>query len=184
MKNKKLWIGLAVLAVILLGVFLYLTFGSRPLSPPGKAEITSNGVTVMVAYSRPSVRGRMIFGPADQDALQPYGHYWRLGANEATAIQFNRNILFNGVPVDAGTYRMYAIPGPDSFEVVLNTQVGGSGSSQPDPQHDVLRTLVPTEKTSSPVELFTITLMPEAQGADMVFEWADTRFVVPLRVPQ
>lgn len=182
MKNKKLWIGLAVLVVILLGVFLYLTFGSRPLSPPGKAEITSGDLTVVVTYSRPSVRGRMIFGSADQEALQPYGQYWRLGANEATAIQFDRDILFNEIPVQAGTYRMYAIPGADSFEVVLNTDVGGSGSSQPDVKNDVLRTKVPTERTSSLVERFTIRLRPEAQGADMVFEWADIRFVVPLRL--
>ena len=182
MKNKKFWIGLTVLVVVVLAAFLY--FSTRTLSPSGKAELTSGDVTVIVTYNRPSVRDRVIFGSADQGALQPYGQYWRLGANTATAIQFNRDILFNGSPVEAGTYRMYAIPGENAFEVVLNTQVGESGSNPPDEGNDVLRTSVSTQRTSSPVETFTISLTPEGSGMDMVFEWADTRFVIPLRVEQ
>lgn len=182
MRSKKMWIGLAVLAVVVMAIFFYLNFRARAVSPPGKEELTSAGMTVTVNYNRPSVRGRLIFGPEEQDALQPFGEYWRLGANEATEISFNRDILFNGSPVKAGTYRMYAIPGPDSFEIVLNTQIGESGSSQPGEENDVLRTTVPTQETSAPVEQFTISLAPEGQGIDMVLEWSDTRFVVPLRV--
>lgn len=184
MKNKKLWIGLAVLIVAVSAVFLYLYFTASALSPPGKAELTSGDLTVVVTYHRPSVRERVIFGSAEQGALQPYGQYWRLGANRSTSIQFNRDILFNGTPVDAGTYRMYAVPGENSFEVVLNTQVGESGSNPPDKGNDVLRTSASTQKLSSPVETFTISLTPEGSGMDMVFEWADTRFVIPLRVAQ
>jgi len=183
MGNKKLWIGLAALAVAVAAVFLYLN-GTRALSPPGKEELTAAGMTVTVSYNRPSVRDRLIFGPEDQGALQPFGRYWRLGANEATEISFNRDILFNGSPVGAGTYRMYAIPGADAFEIVLNTQVGESGSSQPGEENDVLRTKVPTQQTAAPVEQFTIRLAPEEQGMEMLFEWSDTRFVVPLRVRQ
>lgn len=182
MKSKAMWIGLAILAVVVAGVFIYLNQRSRALSPSDEESLTSGGVTVTVRYSRPSVRGRVIFGTKDQDALQPYGEYWRLGANEATEISFNRDVLFNGVPVKAGTYRMYAIPGEESFEIVLNTQVGESGSSAPDEENDVLRTKINTERTSSPVEQFTISLAPQNRGIQMVFEWSDTRFIVPLLV--
>jgi hypothetical protein len=184
MRSKKLWIGLAILAVVLIIAFFYLNYRARSISPPGKEELTSAGMTVTVTYNRPSVRGRLIFGPEEQNALQPFGQYWRLGANEATEISFNRDILFNGSPVKAGTYRMYAIPGPDAFELVLNTEVGGSGSSEPDEENDVLRSTVPTQQTASPVEQFTISLAPEGQGMAMIFEWSDTRFVVPLRVAE
>lgn len=177
-----MWIGLAILAVVVIAVFLYLNNRTRTLSPPGEEQLTSGGVTVTVTYSRPSVRGRLIFGTEDQDALQPYGKYWRLGANEATEITFNRDVLFNGSPVKAGTYRMYAVPGADAFELVLNTAVGESGSSEPDDEKDVLRTKVATQQTSAPVEQFTISLSPEGQGIEMVFEWSNTRFVVPVRV--
>ena len=176
-----MWIGLAILAVLVMVIFFYLNHRARALSPPGEEELTSGGISVTVTYNRPSVRGRLIFGPEDQEALQPFGKYWRLGANEATEIRFSRDVLFNGSPVKAGTYRMYAVPGPEAFEVVLNTEVGESGAGQPDEENDLLRTKVPTQSTGSPVEQFTISLAPAGQGMQMVFEWSDTRFVVPLR---
>jgi hypothetical protein len=126
------------------------------------------------------VRGRLIFGPEEQKALQPFGKYWRLGANEATQITFNRDILFNGSPVKAGAYRMYAIPGADSFEIVLNTETGKSGSTPPDTANDVLRISVPTQKTTAPVEQFTISLTADDRGIAMIFEWSDVQFVVPV----
>ena len=182
MKNKKMWIGIAVLAVLAIAFLLYQNRGASALSPKDEVSLTSGGITVTVEYSRPSVRGRLIFGPEEQKALQPFGKYWRLGANEATQVSFNRDILFNGRPLKAGTYRMYAIPGADAFEIVLNTEVGKSGATPPDGANDVLRTSVPTQKTSAPVEQFTIRLEPDNQGITMLFEWSDVRFVVPLGV--
>jgi hypothetical protein len=180
--NRKRWfIAIAVLVVLLFGFFFYLNQRSRGLSPQAEESLTSGGITVKINYSRPSVRGRLIFGPEEQDALQPFGEYWRLGANEATEISFNRDITFNNQPVKAGAYRMYAVPGPQSFEIVLNSEIGESGSSDPDAERDVLRTKVPTEKTAAPVEQFTISMAPEGEGINMVFEWSDTRFVIPIR---
>lgn len=182
MRNKKVWIGVTVLILLVMAVLFYMTYRARALSPTGEAELTSAGLTVSVSYSRPSVRGRLIFGPEERNALQPFGKYWRLGANKATEIAFDRDILFNGNPVEAGTYRMYAIPGADAFEIVLNTEVGKSGATQPGAENDVLRTKVPTQKTPAPVEQFTIRLAPMERGVEMVFEWSDTRVVVPLTV--
>ena len=181
MRSKKLWIGLGILAILLIAGFIYLNIRNRTLSPPGEETLTSGGMTVSVEYSRPSVRGRLIFGPEDQDALQPYGEYWRLGANEATEVSFNRDVLVNGSPIKAGTYRMYAIPGAESFEIALNSEVDEWGAGEPDADHDVMRTKVQTQTTSAPVEQFTISLAPSGDGIHMIFEWSDTRFVVPIK---
>jgi hypothetical protein len=181
MKRKKLLIGIAVVVVLLLAAFLYLNNRNRTLSPPGSETLTSGGLTASVTYSRPSVRGRLIFGPEEQKALQPYGKYWRLGANESTELTVNRDVLFNDTPLKAGTYRLYAIPGADSFEIIVNTELGEWGAFEPDTSKDILRTKVNTEKTSSPVEQYTISLAPDGDGINMIFEWSDTRFVVPLK---
>jgi hypothetical protein len=181
MKNKKLWIAVAVFALSAIAIFFYMDRRANVLSPKDVETFTSGEITVTVDYSRPSVRGRLIFGLEEQRALQPFGKYWRLGANQATEITFNRDILFNGSPVKAGSYRMYAIPGADTFQIALNTEVGKSGATPPDRVNDVLRTDVPTQKIAVPVEQFTISLAPDADGIDMVFEWSDVRFVVPLR---
>jgi hypothetical protein len=181
MKRKKILISVAVVILLLIAAMFYLNNRNRTLSPPGNETLTSGGLTVTVTYSRPSVRGRLIFGPEEQKALQPYGKYWRLGANESTEITFNRDISFNGEPVKAGTYRMYAIPGADSFEIVLNTELGKWGAFEPDYSKDLLHTKVPTARTNAPVELYTISLAPEGDGINMIFEWSDTRFIVPLK---
>ncbi len=82
--KKKIIIGASIFIALLAIAFAYLNYRNRTLSPPGKTELTVNGLTVSIPYSRPSVRGRLIFGTEEQKALQPYGKYWRLGANEST----------------------------------------------------------------------------------------------------
>jgi len=176
--KKKIFIGIVIVIAVVAGFFIYRA--TRP-SPSGSTELTVGDLTVSVSYSRPSVRGRIIFGTKEQKALQPYGEYWRLGANKATQITLSNDVTFNGQPVKAGTYRMYAIPGPDSFEIMLNTELGKSGSEMPDHQFDVLQTKVPVTTASTAVEKFTISMTEAEQGIDAVFEWSVVRFVIPIR---
>ncbi len=179
--KKKIIITVLVLVVMLAIAFVYLNHRNRTLSPPGRTELTVNGLTVSIPYSRPSVRGRLIFGTEQQKALQPYGKYWRLGANESTEITVNKDILFNDQPVKAGTYRMYAIPGAESFEIVLNSELGKWGAMEPDYSLDILHTKVPVEHTSTPVEQYTISTVEAGGGVNVIFEWSDTKFIIPIR---
>jgi hypothetical protein len=181
MKSKKLWIILGSVVILLAAGFAYLNYRNRHLSPPGSETLTNGGLTVSITYSRPSVRGRLIFGTEEQKALQPYGKYWRLGANESTEITINEDVSFNGSPLKAGTYRIYAIPGPENFEIALNSELGKWGYMEPNYAMDVLRTKVPVEKMASPVEQYTIKLAEASAGVDVIFEWSDTRFTVPIR---
>jgi Protein of unknown function (DUF2911) len=179
---KKILIGVLILVALLAAAFFYLNNRNRTLSPPGTAELTAGDLSVSIKYSRPSVRGRLIFGTKEQEALQPYGAYWRLGANESTEITFNKDINFNGQPMKAGTYRIYAIPGEQDFEIVLNSELGQWGAFEPNAELDLLRTKVPAQKTAASVEQYTINLEPIEGGINIVFEWADTRFVVPVTI--
>jgi hypothetical protein len=179
--KKKIIIWITAIVVVLAIAFAYLNYRNRTLSPSGTAELTVNGLTVAISYARPSVRGRLVFGSEEQDALQPYGKYWRLGANESTEITVNKDISFNGQPVKAGTYRMYAVPGPDSFDVVLNSELGKWGAMEPDYALDVLHTKVPVERLTAPVEQFTITTVEAEGGVNVVFEFSDVKFTVPIK---
>jgi hypothetical protein len=177
--NKKTLIALSLLVVITIsGYFIYRA--TRP-SPPGSTELTTGDLTVSISYSRPSVRNRTIFAPKSQQALQPYGEYWRLGANKATEITLSHNVTFNNQPLKAGTYRMYAIPGPDAFEIILNTELGKSGSEPPNKTLDILHTQVPVTALSTPVEKFTITTTNSPPGIDITFEWSTVHFMIPIR---
>ena len=179
--KKKIIIGVLAFIAVLAAAFAYLNYRNRNLSPPGSTQLTNGDLSISISYSRPSVRGRVVFGTKEQEALQPYGAYWRLGANESTEINFNRDVLFNNNPIKAGTYRVYAFPGSDAFEVGVNTELGKWGYMEPDYSKDILRTKIPVERASAPVEQFTINLLPVEGGINVSFEWADVKVVVPIK---
>ena len=104
---KKILIGIGVLVLIFALYVAYLVM--FPASPKGDASISANGLDIKVTYGRPYKKGRLIFGEEKDKALQPYGKYWRLGANAATEITFNKNVNFAGSPINAGSYRMYTV---------------------------------------------------------------------------
>lgn len=180
--KKKILIGLVVVVVFIGAGMTYLNYRNRTMSPPGNAALTNGDLKVSISYSRPSVRGRLIFGTKEEGALQPYGEYWRLGANESTEITFNKDVLFNNQPLKAGTYRLYAFPGADEFEIAVNSELGTWGAFRPDFSFDVLRTKLPVENTPAKVEVYTVQIVPAETGADVIFEWDETRFVLPLRL--
>ncbi len=179
--KKKIIIGAIALVVVIVAFLTYANYRNRSLSPRGATELTVNGLSVSIPYSRPSVRGRVVFGTEDQKALQPYGKYWRLGANESTEITVNKDFIFNDQPVKAGTYRMYAIPGAETFDIILNTELGKWGAFEPDHALDLLTTKVQVERNSSSVEQYTITTSEVNGGINVVFEWSDVRFIVPIK---
>jgi hypothetical protein len=124
----------------------------------------------------------LIFGEASQGALQPYGVYWRLGANAATEITFNKDVTFGGQPVAAGTYRMYAVPGPTSFKVTLNSETGVTFDAANDADHelDVISVDAPVQKKSPPQETFLISFQQDSSSVRMDCAWDEVLFSVPI----
>ena len=179
--KKKIIIGAIALVVVIVAFLTYANYRNRSLSPRGATELTVNGLSVSIPYSRPSVRGRVIFGTEEQKALQPYGKYWRLGANESTEITVNKDFIFNDQPVKAGTYRMYAIPGVETFDIILNSELGKWGAFEPDHALDLLTTKVQVERNPTSVEQYTISTAEVNGGINVVFEWSDVRFIVPIK---
>lgn len=181
--KKYIFIALA-LVVLAGGAYVAYSILSSPVQSP-KDEITYNfeGLDIKVVYYRPYKKGRLIFGSADEQALVPYGKYWRLGANDATEITFSKDVVFGGQPVAAGSYRMYAVPGPESWEVSLNSELGQFGYMEPNYALDVTKVEVPVESASSETEQFTIRFTSEAQGVKMHFEWDRTQAIVPIAIP-
>src|SRR6478736_7409801 len=178
MKKKILiGVGIVLLAFILFVVYLNVF----PASPPKTASVSNNGLDINVKYSAPFKKGRLIFGDEKDKALQPYGKYWRLGANAATEITFSKNVTFAGKPVNAGSYRMYAVPGPNSFQVSLNSEVGVFfGVNEPDYKLDVVKVDAPV--TEGPeTEQFTISFASDSTGVNMNCNWDKVQFTVPIK---
>src|SRR5688500_14855051 len=68
-----------------------------------------------VIYSRPQKSGRNIFG-----GLVKYGEVWRMGANEATEIEFYRPVKIGGEKIAKGRYTLYAIVKEKTWTIIVN----------------------------------------------------------------
>ncbi|MFC3878711.1 DUF2911 domain-containing protein [Algoriphagus namhaensis] len=178
---KKIGIGIGVLFLAVVAFFVYgMLF---PASPPTSTSFSAQGLDITVHYSQPSKKGRVIFGDEASGALQPYGKYWRLGANAATEITFSQDVSFAGESVSAGTYRMYAVPGPNSFEISLNSELDVFlGVVEPDYAMDVVKVDVPTSTPPSEVETFTISFEESGANILMNIAWDQTLVAVPIQV--
>lgn len=151
-------------------------FSQLDKSPMDVAFIRSenNMPMIRIIYSRPQKNGRKIFG-----GLVPYGEVWRTGANEATEITLYSDMTVNGKPVPAGTYTLYTIPSKNEWTVIINKDVNVWGAYAYDEGKDVLRTSVPVEQTSAPVEAFSMTFQPIENGANLLMGWDDTYVEIP-----
>jgi hypothetical protein len=177
--KKKILIGVGV---VLLAFVLFVAYNIIfPASPPKTASVSNNGLDINVKYSAPFKKGRLIFGEEKDKALQPYGKYWRLGANAATEITFSKNVTFAGKPMNAGSYRMYAVPGPTTFQVCLNGETGVFFAvREPDYSKDILKVDAPV--TESPeTEQFTISFASDSTGVNMNCNWDKVQFTVPIK---
>lgn len=131
-----------------------------------------------IVYSRPHRKGRSIFGK-DTSNLCPYGKPWRLGANEATEVEFFRPVLIAGQNVAAGKYVIYCIPYADKWVLVLNSNLYSWGL-QIDPAKDVFKIEVPLAVQSPALEDFTIVFTDTAAGADLIMAWDDVKAALPV----
>ncbi|WP_347160148.1 DUF2911 domain-containing protein [Pontibacter chitinilyticus] len=178
---KKSFTTLALTAALLLGgagITLAQGIKMPASSPSSKVEQAVGLSTVTVDYSRPSMRGRQIFGD-----LVPYDKLWRTGANGSTDITFSDEVSIAGNKVPAGKYALYTIPGKDQWTVVLhkNTELWGDGGKDYKPEQDQLRFDVKPQQNSRKVETFTIDFANLTNNsADVELLWDNV--VVPFTI--
>ncbi len=129
-----------------------------------------------VIYSRPQKEGRAIFG-----GLVQYGEVWRFGANEATEMDLYRDVKINNKKLPKGRYTIYAIPTEKEWTVIFNKDTDVWGAFKYDAKKDVLRVSVPVQKTTEPMDMFSIGFVKAASGADMLIAWDEAYVSLPMR---
>jgi hypothetical protein len=148
-------------------------FANRPLgqlSPRDTARGSIGGADVWIDYSRPSRRGRDIFG-----ALEPWNHVWRTGANAATQLSTPVDLMIGGATVPAGKYTLWTLPSPSGWKLIINKQTGQWGTEY-HPEQDLVRVDAKVETVASPIEQFTIAF----GSGSLTFAWDKTRYSVPV----
>ena len=149
----------------------------KPLSPPAEASVKfDDGKTVTIQYSRPSMRGRKIFG-----GLVPYGQVWRTGANAATSLKTDVDLTISGANVPAGGYTLYTLPGMNSWKLIINKQTGQWGTEYSQGQ-DLARVDMKVGQLPSGMETFTISLDKTSPTSAMLkLDWENTIATVEVK---
>jgi hypothetical protein len=172
---KKYFLPFA-LAVLMLGSSAAHAQIAMPQPSPAATVTQKVGVAdVSVSYSRPSARGRKVFGD-----LLPYGQLWRTGANAATKLTFSDEVSLNGNKVPAGEYSLFTIPGKDEWTVMINKNAKASANDYKESE-DVVRLKVKPTRTAAPYETFTIDFSDlTSNGASMNIKWENTKVALKL----
>jgi hypothetical protein len=147
---------------------------TRP-SPDDIVTATVGGNKVTVEYSRPSKKGREIFG-----GLLPFGKVWRAGANEATVLTVDGDFMVGSLHVPRGSYGVYVIPGQTEWTLVLSKRAKIWGT-QYDEALDLGRTPMKAGKTAAAVEQLTISIEPAGGNKGVLkIAWDTTEASVDL----
>ena len=149
-------------------------------SPFAKVKQTVGLTEVVLEYSRPSMKGRTIFGD-----LVPYDKVWRTGANARTKITFGDDVTIDGQEVKAGSYSIFTKPGATSWEVIFY----GDGKEFGTPQEfdeSMVAAKTTAEVYSMPMDVQTFTMTFDDlnnKGATLGILWEKSYVGVPFTVP-
>lgn len=139
----------------------------KRLSPPDSTMLEMDGLFVRIYYGSPSVRDRKIFGD-----LVPYGELWRTGANEATTLEANSDVMLNGNRLPAGKYALFTIPDEGQWTVVINKVADQWGAYEYNKREDVLRFDVAADQNLGFLERMKIYFdTPDESGATLRIHW-------------
>ncbi|MFL5740846.1 MAG: DUF2911 domain-containing protein [Flavisolibacter sp.] len=162
---------------------------TTPRTPSPAASISQTiGISqVTVSYSRPSVKGREIWGK-----LVPYGWNaqnfgngnpapWRAGANENTTIRFSNDATVEGKPVPAGEYGLFFVVNEDNTaDLILSRDHRSWGSFFYNPDQDLLRAKIQLRENSF-TEMLTYDFINSTRtSSELVLNWEKKQFPVKI----
>jgi hypothetical protein len=168
--TKKFY--LLVFALLFAGIESFSQLIPMPQASPS-AQITQQfGLsTITINYSRPSVKGRKVFGE-----LVPFGQVWRTGANSATQLDFSTEVTIGGQKVPAGSYALYAIPEKKEWTLILSKKTDLWGAIGYDQSDDQLRFKTPSSKTGKKYETFELSVNNITDNSAEIFlKWDNTQ---------
>src|SRR5688572_12717058 len=137
---------------------------------------------VEIKYSRPSARGRVIFG-----GLEPFGKIWRTGAHDATTIRFSEAVKLNGNDIPAGTYSLFTIPNQNEWTIIINKATEMHGTSDYTQEQDLVRFTAKAEKSARYYETFTIEVNDfgkEEAGLFLIWENTMVKLTIKMNVDE
>ena len=131
-------------------------------SPHVRVDWEVDGANLSIIYGRPYLRDRTV-----GETVEPLdGSVWRLGADEATTLVTDRDLMVGAVHVPAGEYTLWTLTTGDATELIVNAETGQWGTAY-DPSHDLGRTPMTVGTLDAPAEQLTL----HVENGEFRFEW-------------
>lgn len=142
-------------------------------SPHVKVDWVVNDANISITYGRPFLNDRVV-----GESVEPMpDQWWRLGADEATTLTTDRDIMLGGTQVPAGEYTLFAEQVGDEFHLILNSETGQEGTSY-NPEHDIARIPMEVLALDPPADQLTLSI----GDGDLGFEWGQMAASVDLMI--
>ena len=177
---KKTFLTFCLLAFSFTLITVQAQVKSPAPSPSCKIEQMVGLTNVTIEYSRPSVKDRTVFG-----GLVPYDEVWRLGANAATKITFDKDVVMGGKEVKAGSYAMLAKPGRSTWKFMLFPHTSSNFGTylRDDAPEPIMFTGESNDMGEVSVESLMITIdQLRNSSAAMIIAWDNVVVGVPIEV--
>lgn len=146
------------------------------LTPPRNAQGLNPG-KISIDYGQPHLRGRKLH----TGDLVPLDAVWRLGANQATGLETDVDLVIGGLQVPKGKYTLFTLPTAAGWKLIINKNTGQWGTAYA-AEHDLGRVDLRKRTLASPVEAFSMWLIPSGQPGvprgELRFAWGDAELSV------
>jgi Protein of unknown function (DUF2911) len=177
MKNRAAW-SIGVSSVMLASFGAIAIAQDQRASPHETVTETINGKKISITYGRPFKKGRVIFG-----GLEPWGKVWRTGADEATTLTTDGDLMIGPLHVVAGTYSLFTIPNEKEWTLVLNKTAKQWGAFKYDKGMDYGRAPMVVTKAKAPLEQLTIAIQKKNDHeAVLKVAWDETVAAIDVMV--
>lgn len=156
-----------------------LSLGSAQGVPFSQHGIVSQRVSytnIDIEYNRPVARGRALFG-----ALVKWDTVWHPGADSATRIRFDKDVVLQDRPLARGEYSVWLIPRQSApWTLILSSASHVFHSPYPGAQHDVLRVEIAPEKGAHMEALAWYFPVVGRDSVILRMHWGET--MLPIRI--
>ncbi len=131
-------------------------------SPHVRVDWEVDDANISITYGRPYLRGRTV-----GETVEPLeGSVWRLGADEATTLVTDRDLMVGAAHVPAGEYTLWTLTTGDTTELIVNAETGQWGTAY-DPSRDLGRTTMTVGTLETPADQLTLHI----ENGELRFEW-------------
>lgn len=168
----------AVLAILCVLIAAALAWQQQRASPHETVEGTIGGKKVTITYGRPYLKGRKAVG----GTLVPYGQVWRTGADEATVLTTEADLMIGDLLVPKGSYSLFTLPTEAGWKLIVNKTDKQWGAFKYDEKQDLGRVDMKVSQIKTPVEQFTIDLAKAGPGARLRMQWENTMAAVEVKL--